>query len=86
MATHQLLEFEPYVSAEKVAEFLGLEKREVLRLTRLGRLPGIPVDPSVSRRTWRYKLSQVDAAMSSTPVPRKRPYNHIGNSTDRKAS
>lgn len=78
--------FEAYVSAEKIAQFLGLEKREVLRLTRSGRIPGIPVDPTVSRRTWRYKVSQVDAAMAARALSGKKPYNHSGNPTDRKAS
>lgn len=80
-------ELEPFVSAEKVAEFLDVAKREVLRLTRIGRIPGVPVDPTVKRRTWRYRLSEVDAAMGAAPN-RKQPksYNLAGNPTVRKAS
>lgn len=64
---------EPYVDAEKAAEFLSIKKREVLRLTRSGELPGHPL-PGRQRRTWRFRLSelaeymQAQSAGSTMPV------------------
>lgn len=62
------LTFEPFVDAAKVAAFLSLKKREVLHLTRLGRLPAHPVDPNAARKCWRYRLSEVDKAIGSNSV------------------
>jgi hypothetical protein len=56
---------EPYVSAERVAEHLAIERRQVLNLTRSARIPAYPIDPSATRKQYRYKLSEVDAAISS---------------------
>jgi hypothetical protein len=57
---------EPFVDADAVAKFTGYDRRMVLRLTRDGLLTGYP--PPGKRRSrnhWRYKLSEVDAAMRS---------------------
>jgi hypothetical protein len=55
---------EPYVDAQTVADYLRIEKRSVLALTRKGKLPARPIDPDATRKVWRFKLSEVDAAIA----------------------
>jgi hypothetical protein len=50
-------EFEPFVSADVVAEFIKLTRRRVLELSRLGEIPSHPIGDE--RRTYRYLLSEV---------------------------
>ena len=66
---HSVEAFEPFVTADKLAAHLGIERREVLEKTREGKLPGHPVDPDAKRKTWRYKLSEVDAVLCGTRKP-----------------
>src|SRR5258708_39166185 len=49
---------EPYVDAQYVAEHLSLSRREVLKLTRAGKLPAHAIDPSAARKIYRYKLAK----------------------------
>jgi excisionase family DNA binding protein len=58
-------DFEHYVSADIVAEYLAIEPRRVLILVRAGRLPAHAVDPTRKRRDWRFRLSEIDAAMKA---------------------
>ncbi len=55
---------EPYVDAQRVAEHLSLTRREVLKLTRAKKLPAHAIDPSATRKIYRYKLSEIDDAIS----------------------
>jgi hypothetical protein len=55
---------EHYVSADVVADYLKLDRRQVMALTRRGRLPAHPIDPTATRKVWRFKLSEVDAAIA----------------------
>lgn len=55
---------EPYVDAQRVAEHLSLTRREVLKLTRAKKLPAHAIDPSATRKIYRYKLSEIDMALS----------------------
>jgi hypothetical protein len=55
---------ERWVSAEVVAVHLSIERRQVLKLTRAGLLPAHPIDPTSKRKLWRYRLSEVDAAVA----------------------
>ena len=57
--------FEPYVSAEVIAQHLSIPKRQVLDRTREGRFPGHAVDPLAVRKQWRYKVSEIDAFMAA---------------------
>jgi hypothetical protein len=43
--------------------YLNVDRRQVLALTRKGKLPAYPVDASATRKVWRFKLSEVDAAI-----------------------
>ena len=56
---------EPYVSARVVAEHLVIQCRQVLAMTREGKLPAHPIDPGATQKQWRYKLSEVDAAVGA---------------------
>ena len=46
-----------------MAEYLKLERRQVLALTRRGKLPAHPLDASAARKVWRFKLSELDEWM-----------------------
>jgi len=60
---------EPFVDANSVAQFLSIKRRQVLEMTRKGVIPAHPLVTGTSRRIWRYKLSEVDAAASGTRTP-----------------
>jgi hypothetical protein len=62
--TPRTLGVENYVSAEVIADYLGIERRQVLQLTRDDKLPSHPVDSTARRKIWRYKISEVDAAVA----------------------
>jgi excisionase family DNA binding protein len=55
---------EPFVDASAVAQFLAITRRQVLELARSGRIPAHPLQ-GTRRRVWRFKLSEVDAAVVS---------------------
>jgi len=56
---------EPYVTADDVAEHLKITRRQVLEMTRRGIIPASPLGVGEHRRVWRYKLSEVEAAIAS---------------------
>jgi Helix-turn-helix domain len=60
--------FEPYVPPEVVADFLAVERRQVLEWARADRIPAHPLGHG-KRRTWRFRLSEVDAAVASWNRP-----------------
>ena len=68
------IQFEPYVDAETVARFLSVTRRQVLELARAGKIPAHHLLGS-QRKVWRFKLSEVDSAVSSgrrePPTPRE---------------
>lgn len=84
VAVHQSAPHQPpperYVSAGVVAEHLDIQRRQVLAMTRAGKLPAHPVDPAATRKQWRYKLSEVDAVIGN-----QKPYTDsgIGQSANR---
>jgi hypothetical protein len=55
---------EPFVAADRAAEFLGLRRARVLELARKNKLPAHPIGDGV-RRVWRFRLSELAHAMSS---------------------
>jgi excisionase family DNA binding protein len=63
---------EPYVDADAVASFLSIKRRQVLELARAGKIPAHPLLGS-RRKVWRFRLSEVDAAVVSgirqPPIP-----------------
>ena len=82
-------QFEPFVDAIAVAGHLKVTRRQVLEMTRYGVIPGHPLGTGSKRRVWRYKLSEIEAAVRSSgtnPSPnynlpeRHDRYNQIGQS------
>lgn len=55
---------ESYVDATRAAELLGLKPRRVLEMARAGQIPGYPLGVG-SRKTWRFRLSEISAAISA---------------------
>jgi hypothetical protein len=60
--------FEPFVDADQVAKFLSMPRREVLKLSREGKLTTYPVSGRI-RKTYKYRLSEVgrDVALLRKP-------------------
>lgn len=58
-------EFEHFVAAEVIAEFLGVARATVLALARRGELPAYPLPTGGKgvRHTYRFKLSEILAHM-----------------------
>jgi len=54
---------EPFVDATRAAAILGLKPRRVLEMARAGEIPAYPLG-SGSRRTWRFRLSEICKAIS----------------------
>jgi hypothetical protein len=65
---------EPFVDAVETGRFLQLRPRRVLELARQGAIPAYPLGTG-SRRIWRFRLSEVAAALraSSVNYPRQSP-------------
>jgi len=58
---------EAFVDAASAGEFLSLRPRRVLELARQGVIPAYPLGTG-SRRVWRFRLSEVAAALRSSSV------------------
>lgn len=58
---------EPFVDAVETGRFLQLRPRRVLELARQGVIPAYPLGTG-SRRVWRFRLSEVAAALRSSSV------------------
>lgn len=56
---------ERFVDANALAEHLCIRRRQVLEMTRRGVIPGHPLGIGTSRSVWRYKISEVEAAIGS---------------------
>jgi len=65
--------FEHFVSAEVVADFLGVARETVLALARRGELPAhpLPTGGKGVRRTYRFKMSEVSARMEKSEYARQ---------------
>ena len=59
---------ERFVDAAEAAKFLSLTRRRILELARAGKLPGHPIGEG-ARRVWRFRLSEIAAAVSSNKQP-----------------
>jgi hypothetical protein len=56
---------EPYVTADDLAAHLKITRRQVLEMTRRGLIPAHPLGIGKCRCVWRYKISEVESAISS---------------------
>jgi len=59
---------EPFVSAEKAAEFLDIKPRYLLALARKGIAGAYPIDPQARRKVWRFRLSELVDAIAKTMI------------------
>lgn len=59
---------EPFVDAEVVGRFLGIEPRRVQELARAGQLPAHPIGRG-KRRAWRFRVSEIAEAMTAPKPP-----------------
>jgi hypothetical protein len=59
---------ERFVDADEAATFLSIKRRRILELARAGKLPVHPIGDG-ARRVWRFRLSELAAALSSTDKP-----------------
>jgi len=67
--------FEPYVSVEKAAHYLDMKRKTVLDKARRGLIPAYPWGDG-PRKTWRFKISQLDDWMKSKlNSPRRPPFS-----------
>ena len=70
---------EPYVTADDVAEHLKITRRQVLEMTRRGLVPAHPLGVGEHRRVWRFKISEVEAAIASGARKPSTPDTSLGN-------
>lgn len=70
---------EPYVDSEKGAAFLGVASRTLNEMARKGEIQAYQWGLGNQRRTWRFKLSELDSYMKSKvglssrpPLPNRR--------------
>jgi excisionase family DNA binding protein len=54
---------EPFVDADRAADFLGITRRRMLEMARAGEIPGHPIGGG-KRKTWRFRLSEVAEAVA----------------------
>ena len=62
----EAISFEPFVDEHVVARFLQISERRVLEMARRSEIPAHPLGHS--RKTWRFRMSEIDAHFS-TPAP-----------------
>lgn len=57
------MEIEPFVDAEKAAEFASMRRRRLLELARRGLIPAHPIGDG-QRRQWLFRLSEIASALA----------------------
>lgn len=55
---------EPFVSAQKAADFLDVSRRYVLSLARKGISGAYPLGTGIQRKIWVFRLSELAAAIA----------------------
>lgn len=69
---------EHFVDPNALAEHLSVTRRQILAMTRRGVIPGHPLGIGTSRRVWRYKISEVEAALASRVRKPEAPNKAVG--------
>jgi len=64
MTAVPISEIEPFVDADRAAEFLVITRRHLLEMARAGHIPAHPIG-SGKRKTWRFRLSEIADAIST---------------------
>jgi hypothetical protein len=72
------IEIEPFVDANKAAEFLLITRRHLLELARAGELPAHPIGRG-KRKIWRFRLSEIADAISTDEHTSKRDIIGVGS-------
>jgi excisionase family DNA binding protein len=62
MSTEERYLPEHFIDPDEAAAFLSITRRRILDLARAGKLPGHPIG-SGARRVWRFRLSELAAAL-----------------------
>jgi excisionase family DNA binding protein len=55
--------FEPFVGADRAAEFLAMPRKTLLGLARRGKIPAHGIPGKGQKKTWRFRLSELDRWM-----------------------
>jgi hypothetical protein len=55
---------EPFVDAETAAKFWAIERRQLLAMARTGAIPAYPASLGSRRKQWRFRLSELQAAIT----------------------
>lgn len=72
-------DLEPFVDPTRAAEFLLITRRHLLEMARAGDIPAHPIGVG-KRKTWRFRLSEIAAAISTDAHARKRDIIAAGSS------
>jgi len=62
--TTRLEPLERFVDADTAASFCSITRRQLLMLARSGAIPAYPASLGSSRKQWRFRLSDLAAAMT----------------------
>ncbi|MGC9198061.1 MAG: helix-turn-helix domain-containing protein [Acidobacteriaceae bacterium] len=58
-----VLTSEPFVNAERAAQFLDMPRKTLLGLARRGKLPAHGIPGKGRRHAWRFRISELDLWM-----------------------
>jgi excisionase family DNA binding protein len=64
-AKRMATEPEHFVTADDIAAHLKITRRQVLEMTRRGLIPAHALGVGEHRKVWRFKISEVEAALAS---------------------
>jgi hypothetical protein len=67
-----LSKFEPWVTAEVVSLYLGIDPATVVRYAAAGKIPAHPLPGTNKRIHWRFLISEVRDKMMTCTGPKKR--------------
>jgi excisionase family DNA binding protein len=73
--------FEPYVSTDEIASFIGESRRNVLRMVREGKLTCYPLSGS-KRHTYKFKRSEVSKDLEKLRRPSGAASEHTAKTRD----
>jgi hypothetical protein len=79
----QFFGHEPFVDEEVIARFIGEEPRQVLEMARKGEIPAHPLGKG-ARHRWKFRISEVAAAISKTVASDVRLKSAVPGATRRK--
>lgn len=62
---------EPFVDAQRAASFLAMPRKTLLALARQGRLPAHGLPGRGKRKTWKFRLSELDYWMRTEVISQR---------------